>query len=75
MYVIRMPSEGGRSADYERRSRRSKKQIFHDTVLSSDLSRLSQDGDSSATRCRLSSTVLDRTENPMHKMLKTIKSS
>jgi hypothetical protein len=34
MYVIRMPSEGGRSADYERGSRRSKKQIFHDTVLS-----------------------------------------
>jgi hypothetical protein len=34
MYVIRIPSEGGRSADYERGSRRSKKQIFHDAVLS-----------------------------------------
>jgi hypothetical protein len=36
MHVIRMPSEGRRSADYERGSRRSKKQIFHDTVLSFD---------------------------------------
>jgi hypothetical protein len=34
MYVIRMPSEGRRSADYERGSRHSKKEIFHDTVLS-----------------------------------------
>jgi hypothetical protein len=34
MHVIGMPSEGRRSADYERGSRRSKKQIFHDTVLS-----------------------------------------
>jgi hypothetical protein len=34
MYVIGIPSEGRRSADYERGSCRSKKQIFHGTVLS-----------------------------------------
>jgi hypothetical protein len=33
MYVIRMPSEGGRSADYERDSRHSKKQISHGAFL------------------------------------------
>jgi hypothetical protein len=34
MYVIGMPSEGGRSADYERGSCHGKKQISHDTFLS-----------------------------------------
>jgi hypothetical protein len=34
MYVIRIPSEGGRSADYERGSRHSKKQISHGAFLS-----------------------------------------